>query len=122
MKNNCPLESIEQAQFCDYLDDHNILYTSTQNGAFLGGRNSFAQYNKLKKTGTKKGFPDLIIFVRNESKTESVLFIEMKRQKGGIVSKDQKEWLHKLDKAGYSVGVAKGCIAAIRMLNKYLNT
>ena len=118
--NNVPLESEEQANFCDYLDSLGIIYTSTQNGAVLGGKNRFAQMKKLKRTGLKSGFPDLIIFTNNKSKTADVLFIEMKRQKLGVISPQQKEWINRLDNAGYSVGVAKGCESAKTILHKYL--
>ena len=122
MKNTTPYESEEQELFCDYLKANNILFTSTQNGALLGGNNRYAQMRKLKATGTQAGFPDLILIIKNKSQTSDVLFIEMKRQKGGIISQEQRKWLHSLDKAGYSVGVAKGCESAIRILNKYLES
>jgi len=121
MKKTTPLESEEQERFCDYLTDNNILFTSTQNGAVLGGK-KFGQIKKLKSTGMKNGFPDLILFVKNKSKTDSILFIEMKRQKGGVVSEEQKIWHQDLCKAGYAVGIARGCDSAIRILNKYLET
>jgi hypothetical protein len=41
------------------------------------------------------------------------LWIEMKRAKGGKVSKDQKEWLEYLDYCGYTVIVGLGKTDAI---------
>ena len=52
---------------------------------------------KLKLAGTKFGWPDLELFVPEEAwkKDRSAIFIELKRPKGGSVSKHQKE-IHKL--------------------------
>lgn len=118
-KNTTPLESEEQERFCDYLRTNNILFTSTQNGAYLGSAR-FLRGKRLKDQGMCKGFPDLIIFAKNKSKTVDVLFIEMKRQKGGVVSEEQQKWIDDLSSKGYFVGVARGCESAIRILNKYL--
>ena len=74
----------------------------------------------MKKQGYRIGFPDLAILTKNKSGTHEVLFIEMKRQKGGRVSDEQKEWIERLDNEGYCVGVAKGCDSAINILNQYL--
>lgn len=117
-KNTTPLEAEEQEAFCEYLKSRNILFTSTQNGAYLGSAR-FIRGKKLKDQGMTKGFPDLIIFLKNQSKTADVLFIEMKRQKGGIVSGEQQKWIDDLSNNGYMVGVAKGCESAIRILKKY---
>ena len=84
---------------------------------------NYAAYSRtLKKMGLSKGFPDLIIFEKNKSKSHEVLLIEMKRQKGGKLHAEQEEWLQKFDKKDYCIGVAKGCESAIRILQKYLNS
>ena len=122
-KNLTPLEKDEQINFVDYCGANNITVISTQNG-FKMPKQAFnwAAYSKtLKKMGMSKGFPDLIVLARNKSKTHEVLFIEMKRQKGGVLHEEQKEWITRLDNEGYCVGVAKGCEAAINILNRYLD-
>lgn len=124
MTNTTPLEKEEQISFVAYCDLHGIKVISTQNG-FKMPKNSFnwAAYSKtLKKMGLRTGFPDLIILAKNKSKTHEVLFIEMKRQKGGVVSPEQKEWIETLDNSNYCVGIAKGCESAINILNKYLES
>ena len=123
-KNNTPLEKVEQINFVDYCRARNIYAISTQNG-FKMPKNAFnwAAYSKsLKRMGLRKGFPDLIVLARNKSKTHEVLFIEMKRQKGGTVQPEQKEWIEKLDNMNYCVGIAYGCDSAIRILNNYLES
>lgn len=124
MTNTTPLEKEEQISFVSYCELHGIKVISTQNG-FKMPKNSFnwAAYSKtLKKMGLRTGFPDLIILAKNKSKTHEVLFIEMKRQKGGVVSPEQKEWIETLDNSNYCVGIAKGCESAINILNKYLES
>lgn len=124
MKNTTPLESEEQINFVEYCKSRNIIVVSTQNGFKMPkqGFNFIGYSKKLTKMGLSKGFPDLMIFTKNKSKTDSVLFIEMKRQKGGVISDEQKKWHTDLCNAGYAVGIAKGCDSAIRILNKYLET
>ena len=123
-KNTTPLEKEEQIAFVEYCEVNGICAVSTQNG-FKMPKTAFnyAAYSRtLKKMGLSKGFPDLIIFEKNKSKSHEVLMIEMKRQKGGKLHAEQEEWLQKLDKKDYCVGVAKGCESAIRILQKYLNS
>ena len=124
MPNNTKLEKFEQMDFVAYCELHNIKVVSTQNG-FKMPKNSFnwAAYSKtLKRMGMSKGFPDLIVLARNKTQTHEVLFIEMKRQKGGTVQPEQKEWIEALDNSNYCVGIAKGCESAISILNQYLES
>lgn len=120
-KEYIPTEAQEQELFCSYLKSNGYRFTSTQNGAVLGG-NRFAQMAKLKKTGLTCGFPDLIVLAKNQSKTDHVLFIEFKRLKGGIVSEAQREWINWLDSNGYYVAIAKGHEQAIKFFNEYLRS
>lgn len=119
-KNTTPLESEEQISFIEYCKAKNIRVVSTQNGFKMPKTAfNFAAYSKkLKRMGLSKGFPDLIIFAKNS--TNEVLFLEMKRQKGGKLYDEQKEWVEWLDSEGYAVGIATGCDSAIRILNQYL--
>ncbi len=122
--NTTPLEKEEQINFVQYCELNNIKVISTQNGFKMPKQNfNWAAYaNTLKRMGMSKGFPDLIILEQNKSKTHEVLFIEMKRQKGGVLHDEQKEWIKKLDEAGYCVGVGKGCESAINILRNYLES
>lgn len=122
-KNLTPLEKDEQINFITFCEANNITVVSTQNG-FKMPKTAFnwaAYSNSLKRMGMRKGFPDLIVLARNKSQTHEVLFIEMKRQQGGKLHDEQKEWIERLDNEGYCVAVAKGCESAINILNQYLN-
>lgn len=112
-------EKNEVALFVRYCDLHGIMCVHVPNEFPLGGlRNKFAYINMLKSQGYKKGFPDLIVFAKN--KKHSILFLELKREKGGVVSKDQKDWIKWLTDAGYYAKVVKGNKEAVEVLEKYL--
>jgi len=118
--NTTPLEKEEQIAFVEYCENNGISVVSTQNGFKMPkAAFNYAAYSKtLKKMGLSKGFPDLIVFAKNSQ--SDILFIEMKRQKGGTLQDEQKEWIQWLDENGYTVAVAKGADSAIRILEKYL--
>lgn len=74
-----------------------------------GGARSASVAGRLKAEGVLPGVPDLFIPAWR-------VWIEMKRIKGGSVSKEQKE-LHKyLESVGYRVIVAKGAEEAKQRL------
>lgn len=66
-----------------------------------GGHRSLSQAGRLKAEGVSPGVPDLFIPAWK-------LWIEMKREKGGVVSTDQSSWIAYLIDCGYSCVVAKG--------------
>jgi len=110
-------EHEEQKQVCNYLDKLNKLYFSIPNGFVAGGRNKFAGIKKLKAEGFKNGVPDL--FICEPNKEYSGLFIEMKKEKGGVVSDDQKQWITQLIFRGYSAVVANGFLEAKEIIDEY---
>lgn len=67
------------------------------NGGLRGKREAIA----LKCEGVSPGVPDLMI-------PSLKVFIEMKKEIGGIVSAEQKDWLEYLSINGYIVKVCKG--------------
>lgn len=73
---------------------------------------------KLKKQGVKPGVPDLFLPVARG--TAHGLYIEMKRQKGGRVSEDQKAWMEALTQQGYVCVVARGAEEACDVIWHYL--
>lgn len=66
-----------------------------------GGARSPATAGRLKAEGVSAGVPDLFVPAMN-------LWIEMKRQKGGSVSAEQKDWAEYLRGLGYEVIVGRG--------------
>ena len=83
-----------------------------------GGGRSKAEAGRFKAEGVKAGVPDLFLPVpRGEWHG---LFIELKRQAGGRLSDEQKEWIPALQAQGYRVEVCKGWEAAAEVLKDYL--
>lgn len=82
-----------------------------------GGKRSLVAAMRAQAEGLSAGVPDLFIPYANGF--YNGLFIEMKKTKGGVVSAAQKEWLLKLNEAGYLAIVCKGHEEAIREINLY---
>ena len=64
----------------------------------------------MKLSGVSPGVPDLYI-------PELALWVEMKRQKGGSVEPDQKDWHEYLRSIGHTVMVCRGYADAVRQLS-----
>jgi VRR-NUC domain len=94
----------------------NALYCASAGGM----RTSYLQAVKMKRTGYVKGFPDLFIY---EPRGEfHGLAIEMKKEKGGSVSSEQKWWRDELRNRNYDSYICKGSEEAIEIIKKYLDT
>ena len=116
MQNLTPTEHLEQVTLIAW-------YRRTYKNELLvaipnGGKRHIKTALAMKQEGVSKGFPDLFLPVPN-SKSHG-LFIEMKRQKGGAVSKEQKEWLEYLNTVGYQACVCKGFLEAKEVVECYL--
>lgn len=73
-----------------------------------GGERAKGEGMKLKAEGVSRGVPDLYVPAWR-------LWIEMKRQVGGVVSADQSDWHSYLRELGDSVEVCLGSVAAQAM-------
>lgn len=118
---NIPLEEEETKAFHQWLQIQNIPHTHIPNE--IGGSTSAmkARAVKMKKMGTSKGFPDLLVFIPVYGTTGDVdcyqmCAIEMKRKKGSTTSKEQKEWLKVLTESGVLCSVCKGADEAIKFI------
>ena len=117
MKNLTPTEHLEQVTLITW-------YRRTYKNELLiaipnGGKRHIKTAISMKQEGTSKGFPDLFLPVPTNQ--HHGLFIEMKRQKGGTVSKDQKAWLEYLKSVGYQAVICKGFLEAKEIIECYLN-
>ena len=83
-----------------------------------GGMRSKAEAVRFKRIGVKAGVPDLCLPVAR--KGYHGLYIELKRQKGGKLSEDQKKWLDDLFAQGYLAVRCDGADEAIGILSNYL--
>jgi hypothetical protein len=109
-KLNCPTEFEEQCKLAEYLDWKGYLWCHVPNG----GNRHVITGARMKKQGTKKGVPDVLIF--DHVGVCNGIAIELKREKGGKLSKEQKIWLDNLDKRGWYTVECHGADEAINLL------
>jgi hypothetical protein len=71
---------------------------------------------KAKRMGKRSGYPDLTIVTK-----KTVLYIELKRVKGGVVSEAQKEWIEAFKSSGsVKAWVCKGFEEAKYAIDLYI--
>ncbi len=121
-RNNTPPEAWEQERVFDWIRGNEGKYPqlqlaySTLNGVKLSPGLSM----KMKRQGNRKGVPDIVLPARSGSGEYSGLYLELKRVKGGRVSKEQKEYIARLKQENYCAGVVKGHREAIDTIKHYL--
>ena len=82
-----------------------------------GGKRNKSEAIRLKRAGVKKGVPDL--FLPAARGNYHGLYIEMKYG-NGKTSKEQKEWIEKLNKQGYKAVVCNGFEEARETIERYI--
>ena len=87
--NQSLLEKDECFLLVEYMELKNLKFSHIHHEMFT---RSYAQKNKAKALGVRSGVPDYIICLKDK-----LLFIEMKRLKGGKTSNDQAEWIESLN-------------------------
>lgn len=102
-KKPLPSEHAEQAMFVQWFRAQypGVLLFAIPNGEY---RNKVTAM-RLKAEGLTPGIPDICIPAWR-------VYVEMKRVKGGTVSKEQRDVLAYLEGCGYKVAVCKGFDAA----------
>ena len=125
MKSVTLSEYQEQCIVADYMRKRwpDVLWTATAGGM----RTSIGTATKMKRAGLSKGVPDILIFFRQEETIEAGvnyicpgLALEMKVRKGGVVSKDQKDWMKRLEAQGWQCHICHGADEAIAAIEEYL--
>lgn len=109
-KNTTPHESWEQQSLVaelERLEPGILIETNPAAGMKL----SKAMASKAKALGYQAGTLDIFL-------PEHRIYIELKRQKGGSLSPEQKARIPRLEATGYRVIVAKGAVDAINQLGK----
>lgn len=77
-----------------------------------------ATAGKLKAEGVRRGVPDLCLPVPRGP--YHGLYLELKRRRGGKLTRAQRGWLERLGAQGYRAVVIRGADEAIRELEHYL--
>jgi len=116
----CPSEYVEQAAIFSRAQVYCKKYPELKflNGSLNGVRLTIGQAVKCKKIGMRKGYPDIFLPVRRG--LCSGLFIELKRVRGGQISKEQRAWRKFLISQGYQHYFCKGADEAWRVILEYL--
>ena len=78
----------EQKCVVQYLEMKHIKFTSIPNSTFT----SIGARVRNKMSGLRKGLPDMLMIINKR-----LVFIEMKKKKGGVVSPEQLEWMSRLN-------------------------
>ena len=123
-----PHEDQEQEAFVKWLDDKGYPRFRVPNETYT---KSHKQRIKNKKLGVSSGVPDLAVVVPDvwhvygdnvptNTYTGRLVFIEMKRKKGGVTSENQKKWIKTLNEAGIQTVVCKGCDEAIEFIESII--
>ena len=105
------LEEQEQIAFVNWLRIEGIDFFSVPNeNLFMTLLKKYLPKNlvhlinaleaKLKRMGKKKGVSDLVVLLETK-----IMFIEMKREESGSLSKEQKSFLAMANEYEYAVGV-----------------
>jgi hypothetical protein len=105
-------EEQEQILLVKYLQKKGVRFSALPLSTFT---KSWAVKMKNKRMGVNAGVPDLMVIIKNK-----LIFIEMKRQKGGQVSEYQKKWIEDLNNCeGVSAFVCNGYDEAKAVIDKY---
>lgn len=110
---NCPSEHVEQREFVMWFRQ---TFAPVRIYAIPnGGKRGKAEALRLKVEGVTAGVPDLHV-------PEWNLWIEMKRQKGGTLSAEQKDWRDYLTTIGHTWIRANGRDDAVRQIEDFRRT
>jgi hypothetical protein len=110
-----PSEHIEQCKVIAFCDSYPMLRNTF--AIPNGGKRTMVTAMKMQAEGLRSGVPDLQICLPTDK--YHGLFIEMKKLKGSSLSENQKDWINRLNEAGYKAVVCKGHMEAINVICEY---
>jgi hypothetical protein len=103
-----------QKAVCKYLDLQNVLYCGSMGGQY---QVHFSQRIKAKKSGYKKGFPDLFIYEPRGEYHGLAIELKVGYNKPTL---EQLTWLNKLTERGYLAMSSNGLDQTIEIIETYL--
>ena len=121
IKSIIPTEAQEQAALFEWAERAKGRYPALRWMFHIpnGGSRNPIEARHLKEQGVRRGVPDILL--PHPNPIYKGLFIELKRQKGGRTSEEQREWIAELNRAGYRAVVCKGWEEARDEIIKYLS-
>ena len=109
-----PTEHDEAVVLSNWLRYNGIKFAKIPNETFT---RSWNQKRKNKIEGVSAGVPDYLICLPNKG----LIFLELKRTKGGLVSEAQKEWINLLNTIdNVEAVVCKGAEESINLIKQFL--
>ena len=103
-----------QKAVCKYLDLQNVLYCGSMGGQY---QVHYSQRIKAKKSGYKRGFPDLFIYEQKGKYHGLAIELKIGYNKA---TKEQLYWQKELIKRGYKAEICTGIDEALEEINNYL--
>ena len=115
-----PTESAEQEALFEWAEYHMGRWPALECLYHIPneGKRSAARGAQMKREGMKKGVPDLCLPVAMGA--YHGLYIEMKRRRDGRLTKEQKEWMEKLNRYGNKAVVCRGWEEAAQAISEYM--
>lgn len=114
-----PLEAEEADTLMDYLHARGLKFTHIRNETgFSDEQGKIKNFRALRdyQLGVSPGVPDFIIVLP----TIGLLFIELKRERGGRVSTAQRSWIEALNTVpGVQAEACEGAAAAIAFIERF---
>lgn len=111
MKAPVPLEKDEGLILVAYLRTHGIRFHHSPNETG-GTPEAKRRAIRMKQQGTSPGYPDYTILVNG-----SLLFVELKRQRGSTTSPEQKAWVEAINEVdNCQAFICKGAKEAIDII------
>lgn len=108
----------EQCLLVEYLEIKRLKFSKIAQETFT---KSWGVKMKNKLSGLRRGVPDMIIIIPKKDSLNTLLFLEMKRTKGGVISPEQKSWIEELDQIpGVVARVANGYEEAKKIIDNLL--
>jgi hypothetical protein len=78
----------EQCLLVEYLELKNLKFSKIAQETWA---KNWGVIMKNKKSGVRKGVPDMLVIIPGKEK-DKLIFIEMKKKKGNVATQEQKEW------------------------------
>lgn len=105
MRPLCPSEQFEQEQFVNWLQSQDYKFCAFAQSTYT---RSWAVKARNTRMGVVPGWPDMCVVL----KRGALMFLELKRIRGGTVSPEQKNWISTINACSTLCVVAKGFEAA----------
>ena len=115
------LEASAQVTLVRWLREHGIRHCLLNNPFRV---TSWGQLHKAKAMGLNKGMPDLLVYLSDKQTKDGknyLIFVEMKKEKGGVVTPEQQEWIDVLNTVdGCKAMVSRGHEEALSFIFNHM--